>query len=231
MIKLYDGIIDLHNHSTFSDGDHSIEELIDNAVKVNIDVIGITDHYEKIEDLSGYIETLNKVISKHQKMIKIVKGVELKATTFFNLSTSDFLRINQLDYILIEDCEYYRSIYDFIEKAKMILPHIKVKVGIAHIDLKVVNHKYGLKGINAFMGFLENYKIFFEINSSFSNEFYDRLLYSNDNEVETLFSSIKNYSIEISIGSDTHMCTKEDHLRRLRANQFVDLLVKKASRS
>lgn len=63
--------IDLHMHSTCSDGTCSIEELIEQAKALKLKAISITDH----DNLNGY-KRLNNLNSD----IEIVKGVEIAST-------------------------------------------------------------------------------------------------------------------------------------------------------
>lgn len=224
MTKLYKGIIDLHNHTIFSDGAHSIDELIQNAIATGIDVIGISDHYEMINDYKEYCESLNETTARYKNILKILKGIEIKATTFLNLTSKDIFNINQSDYILIEDCENYISIYDFISITQKILPELNVRVGIAHVDLQKINQRFGLKGLSSFFNFLEGSNIFWEINSNFNNEFYDFVLYDRSDEVQEVINMINNYNIDISVGSDTHDLNEETYPRLLKANEFADVI-------
>lgn len=224
MTKLYKGIIDLHNHTLFSDGDHSTEELIQNAISSRIDVIGISDHYEKINDYKQYYEVLNELTYRYRDELKILKGIEIKTTTFLNLTSNDVLNLNQLDYILIEDCEYYKSIYNFISKSQQILPQFNMRIGMAHVDLQKIAQRFGLKGLSSFFGFLEDSNIFWEINSNFHNEFYDFLLYNRSVEIQEIINMIENYNIDISVGSDTHDLNMEFYPRLLKANQLADVI-------
>ena len=59
----------LHNHSTYSDGIKTIEELNEMAIENNYDVIAITDH----DTLDGY-DTISKIDTK----VRIITGVEMK---------------------------------------------------------------------------------------------------------------------------------------------------------
>ena len=35
---------DLHSHTVYSDGSYTVDQLIDRAIKNNVDVLSITDH-------------------------------------------------------------------------------------------------------------------------------------------------------------------------------------------
>ena len=74
----------VHLHSQFSDGENTIEEMADIAENLNLDVIGISDHFRlssnslrvlkpnNLHDYVSAIETLNKTRS-----VKILKGLEV----------------------------------------------------------------------------------------------------------------------------------------------------------
>lgn len=68
-------VIDLHLHTNHSDGTDSVEELLINAQKLNMEVISITDHdtieaYQEIEDNKSLLDLYKG---------KLIVGVELKA--------------------------------------------------------------------------------------------------------------------------------------------------------
>lgn len=62
-------IVDLHCHSTFSDGAHSPETLITMATKAGIDALALTDH----DSLAG-LNALHQAAS--DKPIRIINGIE-----------------------------------------------------------------------------------------------------------------------------------------------------------
>lgn len=64
-------IIDLHMHTNNSDGLLSPKEIIDEAVKNNVEIIAITDH----DTLDSYREEL--INYAKEKKIKLIKGVEI----------------------------------------------------------------------------------------------------------------------------------------------------------
>ncbi len=64
------GKVDLHTHTSYSDGYHSPEELIQKAKTVGIETIGITDH-----DNLAAIETATEV--GKQLGIEVIPGVEI----------------------------------------------------------------------------------------------------------------------------------------------------------
>ncbi len=61
---------DLHNHTTASDGDFSPEEMVEQAKKAGISVIGITDH--------DTVKGLNTAVKAGKKYsVEVVTGVEI----------------------------------------------------------------------------------------------------------------------------------------------------------
>ena len=65
-------IIDLHSHTTASDGEYMPQKLIDRAIKKNISVLAITDH----DTIDGLDEALSY---SENKKIEIVPGIEFSA--------------------------------------------------------------------------------------------------------------------------------------------------------
>lgn len=74
---------DLHIHTTFSDGQNTMEEMVNKAIKIGHRYIAFTDHTGilPVESLSTeekfklYFEEIEKIRSKFSK-IRILKGVE-----------------------------------------------------------------------------------------------------------------------------------------------------------
>ncbi|ADH92941.1 PHP domain-containing protein [Arcanobacterium haemolyticum] len=66
-------MIDLHTHTTCSDGTDSPTELMKKACEVGIDVIGLTDH----DTVSGWEEAS---IAARANNIRLVRGMEITAT-------------------------------------------------------------------------------------------------------------------------------------------------------
>ncbi|HQC15322.1 PHP domain-containing protein, partial [Mesotoga prima] len=39
-------MIDIHNHTTYSDGRNTVEEVIQSALKEGLQIVGISDHFD-----------------------------------------------------------------------------------------------------------------------------------------------------------------------------------------
>ncbi|WED20698.1 PHP domain-containing protein [Vibrio sp. JC009] len=64
--------IDLHSHTTASDGRYSPQALIDRACEFNIRVLAITDH-----DTIDGLEEAHQHIAENQLDIKLINGIEI----------------------------------------------------------------------------------------------------------------------------------------------------------
>lgn len=76
------GIIDLHVHSTASDGSFTPSDLVDYAIKQNISAFALTDH----DTISGVAEAIqySRDVNKHAhtKLVTVIPGIELSAEYF-----------------------------------------------------------------------------------------------------------------------------------------------------
>lgn len=52
--------MDFHNHTIWSDGDDSPEEIIINAINHQIEAVGITDHFCNEENTEAVIQGISK---------------------------------------------------------------------------------------------------------------------------------------------------------------------------
>lgn len=137
--------INLHIHSTFSDGQYTPEALVLQAVKRNIDVIGISDHYDTSktmsispEKLKTYIEELNRISRKHTEKIQLLKGIEINSLDLViqkrELPPLDLLE--QLDYVLFEYVSNIPRCGIPLMHAALLAQDIPVPSGLAHTDLE-----------------------------------------------------------------------------------------------
>ena len=68
-------MIDIHTHTTFSDGSFNVEELLIEAEKLNLSLISITDH----NTIRSYFELQNSNI-RNKFSGKIMTGIEITTT-------------------------------------------------------------------------------------------------------------------------------------------------------
>jgi HisJ family histidinol phosphate phosphatase len=100
--------MDMHLHSTFSDGRLSPREIVETAIERGLHYIAITDHYlnlkasktVKIELMEKYISTLKELKEEYKKDIQLNVGLEVY--TKGNYSPLPYDIMNQLDILLLE---------------------------------------------------------------------------------------------------------------------------------
>lgn len=121
-------MIDLHIHTTHSDGTKTVTEILKQAEALKLDYISITDH----DKCSAYDELKHIDISNYYSG-KIIKGIEIKA--FYKESTIDILGYNydydkmknwvyeyykNKDRKIIEK-KYFNKLYDVCEKLNLVM--------------------------------------------------------------------------------------------------------------
>lgn len=101
---------DLHVHTTFSDGIHSIEEMVESAINKGMISIGISDHSftpfdhrycMKQNCLQEYLNEIRKVRAKYKEQIEVYAGLEYDGYSEIS-NRSDF------DYV-IGSCHYIKT--------------------------------------------------------------------------------------------------------------------------
>ncbi len=154
---------DLHNHSTFSDGDNTIEEMIQAAINAGMDVFGISDHSHTDCDLSycmlkerygRYTATIRELKERYIDQIKVLGGIEFDYYTDEIPEEMDYA-IGSVHYLKVGDeyppidlsPEYFAEIaqeyfngdyYDLCEYYYNIVSDIVEKTNcdiIGHLDL------------------------------------------------------------------------------------------------
>ncbi len=205
--------VDLHNHTIFSyDGSNTPEEIIENAIRAGVDVIGITDHQFTIGDkLSLYYEYIQRCKIKYADKIKVLCGLEI-GTRPAPPEVLPFAT-RQFDYVLFESLDDPRSMdfYEFIEWRRL----FKCKAGLAHTDIFKLGENYGLDIIKI----LRDNDIFWELNTSGNYMYYYDFL-TNEKKQKI----IKESGIPVSIGSDTHYIAEYRRRQIRRANELLQKL-------
>lgn len=95
--------IDLHVHTTYSDGAFSPEKVVDTALSVGLDALAITDH-DNVLSYQMAVDYADKIIPKDSKKpLEIIPGVEINTMYkgyeihilgyFMDLNNSDFQKL------------------------------------------------------------------------------------------------------------------------------------------
>lgn len=115
-------MIDLHTHTNHSDGTDSVEEILKNAEKNNIEILSITDH----DSVGAYFELEKKPNLRKLYNGKIIVGSELK--TFYAKIPIEILAYG-IDYrkLRIHKYDAEKMQNEIIEKFKKIATEIGLK--------------------------------------------------------------------------------------------------------
>ncbi len=115
-------MIDLHTHTNHSDGTDSVEEILKNAEKNNIEILSITDH----DSVDAYFELEINPNLRQLFSGKLITGAELK--TFYNKVSIEILAYG-IDYKKIRIHKYDASKLQnkILEKYKKIAQELGLK--------------------------------------------------------------------------------------------------------
>lgn len=164
-------LVDLHNHSYYSDGTMSVNELIDEAIKSNVSYFAITDH----DQLLGSKELLAK--QNKYPMIKFISGVEISCNEGpdnfhilgYNVNLNDehfnlfinqnLLKLHQVNHELIKRMEQKDNRISYNEYEKFEYPRNKGGWKALHYLLykKVTNKLFD--GFNLYKNYGVDYSI------------------------------------------------------------------------
>ena len=202
--------INLHIHSNYSDGKQSINQIVEKAIKLNLDYIAITDHFTN--SWKAWVSTLNnnetiskylEEISSHQrhlinnnKHLTLLKGIEVDLASSEQF-IKEFIQLDKYDLVLFEYLQGYeavaflKNVINYWKKSITDLSDFPI-LGLAHFDPSYF--VYG--NLDSLMNFLKKYNIYFEFNSSYPS-YYSR-------KYELFFQKLKEYQIPVAIGCDSH---------------------------
>lgn len=244
-------MINLHNHSTHSDGLLTPEEIIRAAVEAGLTHVGISDHfrtaklgataqYVLAENLGEYIATLRALAARYASQITVLVGLEIdfsERTPMEQLWAQGFSRtpLNDLDYLLFEYVEDPQWKGLPLSALLAYRRWICVPVGLAHTFFSACFA--GRVAAQELAHTLEQHEIFVElcpssrycVPSPLTGELIPYYRYP-DAYTEALFTAFAMREVRFSIGSDTHdrsaeVAAIDDTLAFLREKGLTDRLV------
>ncbi|MEQ8197380.1 MAG: PHP domain-containing protein [Clostridiaceae bacterium] len=231
-------MIDIHNHTIYSDGEHMPEEIIKNALEAGIRTLGISDHHRAFfmgsphyKSFQEYIKEIDRLKNKYKGRINILSGIELNVN-FRDKHDEErvpFEVFSSLDYVLLERIEGMLTHEDKHENAigfkdiGRIAERIPCRLGLAHTDI-LTHAKILNKDIDYILNIMKKYNIFWELNVQHQYLYFDELINNRENdEVRMLMNKIHKYRIEVIAGSDTHDIKYDFDINRLKmANEFIE---------
>lgn len=202
--------INLHIHSTYSDGKNNISQIVKSALNLEMDYIAITDHFtnswkewvsklKNIDIITEYLREINECqeyLSKIRKNLVVFKGLEIDLG-----SSPRFIKRNiqpsQFELIIFEYLQdvttlaFMKNIIDFWQKEISDFQKLPI-IGLAHFDPSFFIHD----NLDILISFLNNYSIYFEFNSNYPSH------YSRQNTL--FFDKLRDNNIPVAIGCDSH---------------------------
>ena len=202
LVELGDIKGEIHTHTIFSDGTNTLQEMVDSAVALGYEYIGISDHAPSVQsrghdEVAKIVETTRKKIdalNKAQDKIKILYGYEVNILADATIALPDeFLK--QLDYAIGSIHGAFNQDRETITKrlvAALENPYINV---IGHPSGRLLNERdaYDVDWREFFIAAKDNDKIV-EINAQ-----PNRLDLTEDLVEEAI-----NRGIELMINTDAH---------------------------
>ncbi len=226
-MDIFNKLMNIHNHTYWSDGDNTPEEIIQNSLTLGMDVVGISDH---LDDLKGYklsSSNIHRYIKEVKDLsrkypIEVFCGVEVSVRYLIKATQSLHESCSQLDFVLIEDIEFLSDSFE-LNALDNIISLFSCPVGLAHTNLNWLSHKYSaLGGLSYVIDFVKRNNLFWEINASNVYGFFDNIIYRQfKSEDVQLLSELKNARIKVAVGSDTHNLDALEKGRLSAANEIA----------
>ncbi|NVM44662.1 MAG: PHP domain-containing protein [Candidatus Lokiarchaeota archaeon] len=200
--------LNLHIHSTYSDGRNSIEQIVKSGMKTELDYICITDHFtnswkadhipnlNNLDKIKRYLEELDQFkmfLVNENKNLTLFRGIEIDLGSSEKFIISNIVP-HMYDLIFFE----YLESFEGIAFVKKILDPWKKNctdfplIGLAHFDPSF----FITRGLDVLLEFLKEYDVIIEFNSSYP-QFYSP-------KYEIFYNKLKERGIKVSIGCDSH---------------------------
>jgi DNA polymerase (family 10) len=211
LIKLEDIKGDIHTHTTFSDGENTLEEMVKRAVEMGYEYYGISDHAPSVssrgeaevrrllEKRREEIENLNK----HYKNIKLLYGMEVNILADHTLGLPDEM-LALLDYAIAS----IHTSFD-MERDKMTERVLKA---LANPYIKIFGHPSG-RLINEREGIALNWTKVFEFASANNKLIEINAQPSRLDLPDDLVADALKLGCKLIINTDSHNLSSLDYMK------------------
>lgn len=222
--------MNLHVHSTYSDGKDSISKIIEKFISLDLQYIAITDHFSNswkkdiiptlnsADKINRYLIELSEArnqIEQNKTDLRILKGIEIDLGSSLQY-INRLITPSQFDVILFEYLETPESIgfvKNLLKGWKRNFAQEKLPIlGLAHFDPS--NFIYGT--LDLLITFLKDSQIYFEFNSRYSQ--YYSVKY------KPFFEKLRKHNIPVAVGADSHSVKRLDDISEpLEMIEYYDL--------
>ncbi|WP_338451422.1 DNA polymerase/3'-5' exonuclease PolX [Niallia oryzisoli] len=210
LISLADIKGDLHMHTTWSDGAHSIEEMVEACRAKGYQYMAITDHSQYLKVANGLTadrlrkqkEEIHRLNEKYED-ITILAGVEMDILPDGTLDYDDQL-LEEMDFVIA-------SIHSaFSQPKEKIMERLKTALNNSNVDL--IAHPTGRK-----IGKREGYPVDIDLLIELAKETNTALeLNANPNRLDLSADHIQKAQaagVKIMINTDAHKLETLDHMK------------------
>jgi len=216
-----DELVDLHIHTTFSDGYSTPTSVIEKAIAKNLKHICITDHYSTSkpalgtrDELENYHQILTELKREFSSKIHVSVGIEVD---LLSISSLDMLKTISWDLVLFE---YVFTASNWEETFKKVIKFKQCcksdyNVGLAHTRFSRVTHSKFEHVMNS----IRENEIIIELNTRYKNY------------LDTWFNYLDDQNW-YSIGSDAHSLDRVGDVsgalaflynRNIPVNRIIDI--------
>lgn len=194
-------LINLHNHTSYSDGDFTIEQVVDAAERGGLSHIAITDHFEtrkvyclQTAQFDEYLEEIQAAAERHPG-VEVLSGVEIDTDpSRCDLEDLPIDLLNRLDIILFE---YVDDSGSSLEELEPLLSQLRPLRGLAHMDIERI---YSGREPDEVASRFRDFGMFVELNNA--------LPYRRDGvpfyELASRYFEAFHGRVRVSVGADAH---------------------------
>jgi histidinol phosphatase-like PHP family hydrolase len=198
--------MNLHNHSSYSDGDFSPEQIAAEAAQGALTHVAITDHFETAkvrrcltsEQLEGYIKEIRSLNGKYDGSLRVLAGVEIDTNPErCVLEELPIDLLNRLDLVLFEFVNDEWNGGSSFEEIIPLIDRIKSPCGLVHTDFEKV-----FQGISPqeVADMLASHDLFAEINTG---SIYKRQGIPYYEHAERHYRAFHD-KVKVGVGTDSH---------------------------
>ncbi len=203
--------MNLHNHSSYSDGEFSPEQIAAEAARGSLTHVAITDHFETAkvrrcltsEQLDGYIREVRSLNEKYDGQLRVLAGVEIDTNPErCALEKLPVDRLNRLDLVLFEFVNDEWNGGSSLEEIAPLIDQIDVPCGLVHTDFAKVFPNVSPEDV---ADQLASQDLFAEINTA---SIYKRQGIPYYEHAERHYRAFHG-KVGISVGTDSHRTLSE----------------------
>jgi HisJ family histidinol phosphate phosphatase len=225
-------LMDMHNHSQWSDGANTLQEMVENAIKQGVTHFAITDHLKtskcpsvNVVDLTAYIAEIRLVAEHYREKIMVFAGIEVNAATFAEINRPEtFVALSQLDFVLWEYVDQRKTSLRLTELPEL-MKNVGIPYGLAHTSLLKLAEKYtDMGGLDFVLNFMAENRIFWEINVNEGYRYAAHLMSDNADSIEEIthfIEKLRTCPIPITIGTDCHSLEYQYNTERTLMHEWT----------